>query len=118
GPAALRGGGTRDPPSHVAPRRSACVLTFAIRRVLLAVPVILCATIVAFVAVAASVDPLANLRTCTNCSEQAYQIIIERYELDKTIPERYVSWLGSALTGDLGEASSQGRTPVGEILPG
>lgn len=94
------------------------MLTFAIRRLLLAVPVILCATMVAFTAVAFSVDPLANLRTCNNCSEQAYQIIIERYDLDKSIPQRYVAWLGSALTGDLGEASSQGRIPVSEILPG
>lgn len=94
------------------------MLTFAIRRILLAVPVILFATMVAFTAVALSVDPLAGLSTCTNCSDQARQIIIDRYDLDKSIPERYVAWLGDAVTGDLGEASSQGRQPVTEILPG
>jgi ABC-type dipeptide/oligopeptide/nickel transport system permease component len=40
------------------------------------------------------------------------------YELDKSIPERYVGWLGDAVTGDLGTATSQGQRPVSEILPG
>ncbi len=93
------------------------MLTFAIRRLLLAVPVILFATMVAFVAVALSGDPLAKLATCTNCSDQARQVIIDRYELDKSIPERYLSWLGDAVTGDLGVATSQGERPVSEILP-
>lgn len=93
------------------------MVTFAIRRILLAVPVVLLATVIAFTAVALSGDPLARLATCTTCSEQAQQIIIERYELDKSIPERYLSWLGDAVTGDLGVATSQGERPVSEILP-
>lgn len=93
------------------------MLTFAIRRLLVAIPVILFATIVAYVAVALSGDPLSRLATCTNCGESARQVIIERYDLDKSIPERYVGWLGNAVTGDLGDASSQGDRPVMEILP-
>ncbi|HET8896859.1 MAG TPA: ABC transporter permease, partial [Protaetiibacter sp.] len=40
-----------------------------------------------------------------------------RYDLDRSIPERYVGWLGRAVRGDLGEATSQGERPVTEILP-
>jgi peptide/nickel transport system permease protein len=93
------------------------VLTFAIRRTLLAVPVILFSTMVVFVAVALSGDPLARLATCTNCNDQARQQIIDTYELDKSIPERYWSWLGDALQGDFGESTSQGDRPVSEIIP-
>ena len=93
------------------------MLTFAIRRIALAVPVIIFATLVAYVAVSLSADPLAQLATCTNCSDNARQVIIDRYDLDKSIPERYIGWLGGAVTGDLGDASSQGDRPVSEILP-
>lgn len=93
------------------------MLTFALRRILVAIPVIIFSTMVAFVAVALSGDPLSRLATCTNCGPSARQAIIDRYDLDKSIPERYVSWLGNAATGDLGEATSQGNRPVREILP-
>lgn len=93
------------------------MLTFAVRRILLAIPVILFATMVAYVSVALASDPLSRLATCTNCGPQARQAIIDRYDLDKSIPERYVGWLGGAVTGDLGEATSQGNRPVSEILP-
>ncbi|MGY6500109.1 MAG: ABC transporter permease [Acidimicrobiales bacterium] len=94
------------------------MLTFAIRRLLLAIPVILLATMIAFAAVAYSGDPLAELRLCTTCSQQAFDIVIERYNLDQPVPIRYLNWLGDALTGDLGEATSQGNRPVMDILPG
>ena len=93
------------------------MVTFAIRRILLAIPIVLLATMIGFTAVSLSGDPLARLATCVNCSEQAREIIIERYELDKSIPQRYLSWLGDAVTGDLGVATSQGERPVSEILP-
>ena len=38
------------------------------------------------------------------------------YELDKTIPQRYVGWLGDALQGDLGTSVRDGFRPVTEVL--
>ena len=93
------------------------MLTYAIRRLLLAIPVILGSTMIAFTAVALSTDPLAGLATCTTCSEQARQVIIERHGLDQSIPERYVGWLSDAVRGDLGVSTSQGQRPVSDILP-
>jgi peptide/nickel transport system permease protein len=93
------------------------VLTYAIRRLLLAIPVIIFSTMIAFTAVALSVDPLAQLATCTDCSPQARQVIIERHGLYQSIPERYVGWLGDAVRGDLGISTSQGQRPVRSILP-
>lgn len=93
------------------------MLTFAVRRILLAIPVILGATMICYVAVSLSGNPLSQLATCTNCNEQARQAIIDEYDLDQSIPERYITWLGNALQGDLGEATSQGDQPVSELLP-
>jgi ABC-type dipeptide/oligopeptide/nickel transport system permease component len=93
------------------------VLTFAIRRILLAIPLILGATMIAYVAVSLASNPLSAIATCTNCNATAEQAIIERYNLDQSIPERYIDWLGGAIRGDLGEATSQGDRPVSEILP-
>lgn len=93
------------------------MLTYAIRRLLLAIPVVIFSTMIAFTAVALSVDPLAQLATCTDCSPQARQVIIERHGLDQSIPERYVGWLGDAVRGDLGISTSQGQRPVRSILP-
>jgi ABC-type dipeptide/oligopeptide/nickel transport system permease component len=93
------------------------VLTFAIRRILLAIPLILGATMIAYVAVSLASNPHSAIATCTNCNATAEQAIIERNNLDQSIPERYIDWLGGAIRGDLGEATSQGDRPVSEILP-
>ena len=92
------------------------MLVYAVRRLIIAVPIILLSTMVTFWAVSVSADPLSKLATCTTCGPQAYQRIIELYELDKPLPERYVGWLGDAVTGDLGVATSQGERPVSEIF--
>jgi peptide/nickel transport system permease protein len=92
------------------------LFVYAVRRLLLAVPIILLSTVITFWAVAVSNDPLAKLATCANCGPQARERIIELYELDKSIPERYVNWLGDAVTGDLGTSTSQSERPVSEIL--
>jgi peptide/nickel transport system permease protein len=92
------------------------LLVYAVRRLILAVPLILLSTMLTFWAVSVSNNPLSKLATCTTCGPQAYQRIIDLYELDKSIPERYVGWLGDAVTGDLGTATSQGERPVSEIF--
>lgn len=40
----------------------------------------------------------------------------ERFGLDKSVPEQYVAWLGSAIRGDLGW-SAVSAAPVSEVLP-
>jgi peptide/nickel transport system permease protein len=92
------------------------LLVYAVRRLLLAVPIILLSTMVTFWAVSVSADPLGRLATCTTCGPQAYQRIIDLYNLDQSIPERYLGWLGDAVTGDLGTATSQGERPVADIF--
>jgi peptide/nickel transport system permease protein len=85
------------------------VITFITRRVLYSVPVILIASFILFWAVRATFDPLAKLRQAHDPEAIAREI--ERLGLDRSIPEQYVLWLRSILTGDWGVSTRTG-TPV------
>ena len=89
---------------------------FALRRLFASIPVFIVATFAIFWGTSEVVDPTDNLATCQNCSQAAYDRIIELYELDKPVPARYASWLGDFATGDMGSATSQGERPVSEIF--
>ncbi len=92
------------------------LFVFAVRRLLVSVPVLLVATFLVFWATAEVTNPLDRLATCTTCDQSAYDRIIDLYDLDKPIPQRYVSWLGDFATGDMGQATSQGERPVSEVF--
>ncbi len=89
---------------------------FAVRRIVTAIPVLLVATFITFWATSAVSNPLDRLATCQTCSQQAYDRLIDLYDLDQPIPQRYVSWIGDFVTGDMGQATSQGERPVSEIF--
>lgn len=93
------------------------MVTFAIRRLLMTIPILLFSTFIMFWVVSSSADPLAELAvTCPNCSQSAYDRITDLYNLDEPIPQRYFSWLGNALTGDFGVSPELGELPVGPIV--
>lgn len=94
------------------------MLIYAVRRTLAAIPLVLAATSIVFVLTSLGGDPVtAKLATCTTCDASAYQRLIDLYELDKPIyPQRYMSWLSDAVTGDLGVSLTQGERPVKDIL--
>lgn len=92
------------------------MFAYALRRILSTVPLVVAATFLVFVLVSVSGNPLARLATCANCSQAAYQRIIDLYQLDDPIPVRYLSWVGDAVTGDFGTAVSLGEQPVNAVL--
>jgi peptide/nickel transport system permease protein len=94
------------------------MLIYAVRRLLAAIPLIIAATSLVFVLTSLGGDPVAaRLATCTTCDESAYQRLIEVYELDLPVyPQRYLSWLGDFVGGDMGVAISQGERPVADIV--
>ena len=89
------------------------MLAYAVRRVLATIPLLLVGTFIVYVLVAISGDPLAKLATCTQCDQQAFDRIIDLYDLDKSIPERYVNWVVNAVQGDFGPAVSFGSIDAG-----
>ncbi len=92
------------------------MLAYAVRRVLATIPLLLIGTFVVYVLVSISGDPLAKLATCTQCDQQAFDRIIDLYDLDKPIPERYVNWVVNAVQGDFGPAVSFGSIDAGELV--
>ena len=93
------------------------MIRFIARRVLYSVPVILIGSFVLFWAVRSTFDPLAKLRLVNDPG--AIQRAIERMGLDRSIPEQYLIWLGSFVTGDWGTSSRTGTAVaplIGEAL--
>jgi len=93
------------------------MLTYALRRLLATIPILLVATFAMFWLVSSASDPLAELAvSCPNCDQSAYDRLTDLYNLDEPIPQRYVSWLTGALTGDFGTSTSTGELPVTDIF--
>jgi len=85
------------------------VIGFIARRVLYSIPVIVVASFILFWAVRSTFDPLAKLRQTHDPTVIAREI--ERLGLDRSIPEQYILWVRSLLTGDWGLSTRTG-TPV------
>ncbi|WP_236795540.1 ABC transporter permease [Amycolatopsis sp. GM8] len=82
------------------------MLTYAVRRVLLSVPIVLIASFVLFVATRATFDPLGKLRQSRDPSVLHRETI--RLGLDKSVPEQYFLWLKGFVTGDWGVSTRTG----------
>ena len=89
------------------------MLTFIAKRTLYSVPVVFVASFVLFWAVRATFDPLAKLRQSTD--PEALDREIARLGLDRSIPEQYLLWLRSFVTGDWGTSTRTG-TPVVDLI--
>jgi peptide/nickel transport system permease protein len=87
--------------------------TYIVRRVIIAIPILLGITILMFIFLAiAPGDPVsAFIRPELAGNEQMREIIIQRYGLDQPLPIRYIRWLVEALQGNLGY-SAIGGLPI------
>ena len=81
------------------------MLSFIIRRLVIAIPVVLLSSVLVFVLVAYSGDPLAELRSRNPpVPPQVIQAREHTLGLDKPMPVRYVTWLGNFVRGDMGNS--------------
>ncbi|MFI6505877.1 ABC transporter permease [Nonomuraea typhae] len=79
------------------------MLTFTLRRLLIALPVILASTFVVFLLVTMSGDPLANLKGRNPPpSPQVIAVEAERLHLDQPVLQRYWTWIAGVARGDFG----------------
>jgi peptide/nickel transport system permease protein len=81
------------------------MLQFVIRRLLIAIPILVLASILSFVLVANSGDPLEALRGRPN-SQQAIAQKIAANHLDQPVLQRYFTWAGHFIRGDFGKDSA------------
>jgi peptide/nickel transport system permease protein len=79
------------------------MLSFIVRRLLIAIPVVLASSVLVFLLVANSGDPLADLK---GRQPPVPPQVIENREkmlgLDKPLPQRYWNWLTNFVQGDMG----------------
>jgi peptide/nickel transport system permease protein len=77
---------------------------FILRRMLVAIPILLASSFVMFFLVTISGDPLADLRQSTNPNvDQLIAARRQRLNLDQSFFERYVDWLSGIIRGDFGQ---------------
>lgn len=90
---------------------------FIVRRVLLAIPLIIGITIVAFlIANALPSDPVAVfLPQSAQHKPEIVEAFRKEWGLDKPLPEQYLTWLGNLLQGNMG-TSIKTKRPVAEDI--
>jgi peptide/nickel transport system permease protein len=91
------------------------VFAYVVRRIAMTIPLLLVGTFIIFWLTAISGDPLARLATA-NVDQAAYDRIIELYNLDQPIPQRYANWMLGAVQGDMGPAPSQGGQQTFDLV--
>ncbi|MDR5710555.1 ABC transporter permease [Nesterenkonia flava] len=91
------------------------LLRLILRRVLLAVPLLLAVSVLVFILLEAMPGDPARNQAGMDASEEQVQAVRERMGLDRSAPERYLSWLAGFLRGDLGVSAVNGRS-VSELL--
>ena len=86
------------------------MLAYIVRRMLIAIPVLLVSTILVFLMVSLSGDPLSDMKFTArqkNSPAIAAQIIHNeehRLRLDQPLPQRYANWISGVVQGDFGPA--------------
>jgi peptide/nickel transport system permease protein len=94
------------------------ILGFAARRLAFAVPTLVGAALVVFLAMqVVPGDPVLNLLGPA-ATPEAREALSASYGLDRPLPVRFVTWLAHAAQGDLGQSIAQQRAALDVVLDG
>lgn len=85
------------------------LVIYILRRLAISIPVLLVGTFLSFVMVAATGDPLGELRNNPQLSKDAIDALSHKLGLDQGVVPRYFNWLGDFLSGDWGTSIAQGN---------
>lgn len=91
------------------------MLSYAIRRVLWIIPILIAASAIAFTVMHAAPGSPWN-REGRQIPAGIVEQMNQELGLDQPLPMQYLAWLGRMLTGDLGLSTSLTPFPVGEII--
>jgi peptide/nickel transport system permease protein len=81
------------------------MLSFIVRRLLIAIPLVLLSSVLVFLLVANSGDPLADLKGRNPpVPQQTIENRKEQLGLNDPLPVRYATWLGNFVQGDFGKS--------------
>ncbi|HET7568411.1 MAG TPA: ABC transporter permease [Gaiellaceae bacterium] len=87
------------------------MFTYAGRRFLYSIPVLVVSSFLSFVFVSLAGDPIGQLRIIPNISQQTLANLTHQYHLDEPIPLRYWYWLENVVTHKFG-TSLQTLQPI------
>jgi len=91
------------------------VWTYVGRRLLLAIPTLLGASIIVFAMVhLAPGDPIAAVLP-VDASKEQVEAVKKAYGFDKPLPVQYLKWLGRVVTGDLGKSIATRRAVILDV---
>lgn len=85
------------------------MLKYIIRRIVTLIPVVILISVIIFgISKMTPGDPVeiklaANPKLKVEDRERVRAVLVEKYGLDKSLPEQYVRWMGNIVKGDLGE---------------
>ncbi|CDM69270.1 Oligopeptide transport system permease protein AppB [Clostridium bornimense] len=88
---------------------------FITRRLLQMIPMVIGISIILFTLIAFIPGDFVDAKANPNMSEEKVQQLKEIYGLDKSIPERYITWAKHAVVGDFGD-SLRFKKPVSEVI--
>jgi peptide/nickel transport system permease protein len=91
------------------------MITFVIRRLIQAIPVIIGVTLITFLLTRILPGDLADVLLGPTASEEARQQLRTAMGLDRSLPVQYVGYMSQLLQGDLGQSLIFAQ-PVGKIL--
>ena len=88
---------------------------FVLRRLASMAVTMLVATVVIFALIEVAPGDPASYMMGLNAEPEALAALREELNLDRSVPERYLSWIGGAVRGDLGTSYTY-RSSVGELI--
>ncbi len=91
------------------------MFAYTIRRVLTTIPLLIVALYLVHVGVSYTTDPLGSLRLCLPRCQDGYDLVVQAYDLDKSIWVRPFTWMGNAIRGDFGNSEAYNQ-PVSRAL--
>jgi peptide/nickel transport system permease protein len=91
------------------------MLRLVLSRLALAVPVLVCVSIVAFVLLRLAPGDPAQLEAGLNATPETIAALRHEMALDQPLPVQYLAWAGRAVQGDLGVSYST-RQPVTALI--
>ena len=93
------------------------MLSFIIRRLLLAIPTILAITALLFFSVTTLLGSPATMMLGENATPEAIAALNARHGFDRPAYVQYVDWLARALQGDFGRSFATQQPVAGAVLP-
>lgn len=93
------------------------MLTLVARRLLLAIPNLILISALLFFSVSGLLGDPAGMMLGQDASPAAIADLSHKMGFDRPLYQQYLSWMGSAVTGDLGRSYSTQESVTGALLP-